>query len=77
LHDEQKQVRLLIRDRDAKSTASFDTVLAAEGIAIVRTPYRAPRANAFTERWIRSVRAEVLNRLLILNEVHLRRVMKE
>jgi hypothetical protein len=77
LQDEQKSMLFLIRDRDAKFTTSFDTVFAAEGIEIVRTPYRAPKANAFAESWIRTAREECLDRLLILGEEHLRRVMRE
>jgi putative transposase len=77
LQDEQKSMLFLIRDRDAKFTASFDTVCAAAGIEIVRTPYRAPKANALAERWIRSAREECRDRLLILGEEHLRRVMRE
>ncbi len=67
----------LIHDNDTKSTSSFDSVFSSEGIEIVHTPYQAPRANAFAERWVRSVREECLDRILILNENHLRKVLGE
>jgi hypothetical protein len=77
LQDEDKQMGFLIRDRDAKFPMSFDRVFLSEGIRILRTPYRTPVANAFAERWVRSVREECLDRLLILGDAHLRRVMQE
>jgi transposase InsO family protein len=67
--------RLLIRDRDAKLTAAFDYVFAADGIRVVRTPVRAPKANAYAERWVRTVRTECLDWLLIRNHRHLDRVL--
>jgi putative transposase len=70
-------MRFLIHDRDAKFTQSFDTIFLSEGIDAVLTPYRAPKANAFAERWIRSLREECLDHLLIINERHLRRVLIE
>jgi putative transposase len=70
-------VRFLIHDHDTKFTHSFDTVFEAAGIEIVNIPYQAPNANAIAERWVRSVREECLDHLIILNERHLRRVLRE
>jgi putative transposase len=75
LQDAAVSARFLLRDRDAKFPAAFDTVFRSEGVTIVRTPYRAPNANAVAERWIRSAREECLDHLLILNEAHLWRVL--
>jgi putative transposase len=67
----------LIRDRDSKFTSVFDTVFTSEGIRILRTPVRAPRANAIAERWIGTLRRELLDRILIVNRRHLEHVLTE
>jgi len=74
--DRAEPIRFLIHDRDSKFTAAFDEVFRSEGIRTVRTPVRAPRANAFIERWIGTVRRECLDRILIVNRRHLDHVLR-
>ena len=76
LAERQKPLRFLIRDRDRKFTESFDRVFQSDGIEIVRTPFRAPQANGVAERFVRTVRSECLDWLLILNCQHLERVVR-
>jgi putative transposase len=70
-------VKFLIRDRAGQFTACFDAVFTAAGIRILASPPRAPRANAICERAIGTLRRELLDRLLVVNEHHLRRVLTE
>ena len=69
--------RFLVRDRDTKFTASFDAVFAASGISALRSPPRAPKANAYAERWVSTIRRECLDRMLIFHERQLRHVLTE
>jgi putative transposase len=77
LGDRAAQFNFLIRDRDTKFTSIFDAVFASEAIRILRTPVRAPRANAIAERWIGTVRRELLDRMLILTRRQLETVLAE
>ncbi len=75
LGERGRRVRFVVRDRDAKFCRSFDDVFGSEGAEVLVTPVRAPRANAYAERWIRTVRAECLDWLLIVGRRHLEQVL--
>jgi putative transposase len=77
LNDRGVSVRFLLRDHDAKFSRAFDDVFGSEGGQVLRTPIRAPKANAHAERWVRTVRAECLDWMLIWGRRHLERVLGE
>jgi transposase InsO family protein len=76
LADADITARYLVRDRDTKYVASFDNVFKAEGAEILKTPFRTPNANAFAERFVRTVRSECLDHLLVVNEAHLGGILR-
>jgi putative transposase len=71
-----EQMHFLIHDRDSKFSAAFDEVFRSEAIRVIHTPIRAPQANAYAERFVRTIRAECLDWLLILGRRHLEHVLR-
>jgi putative transposase len=71
------RMRFLIHDRDSKFAAAFDEVFHTEGIKVIHTPIRAPQANAYAERFVRTIRVECLDWLLIIGRRHLERVLRK
>jgi putative transposase len=75
LADRATSVTFLLRDRDCRFTSAFDALFTADGIRILTSPPRAPRANVICERMIGTLRRELLDRVLVVNERHLRRIL--
>jgi putative transposase len=73
---DQQPFRFLIHDRDTKFSHAFDEVFRSEGLKVIRTPVQAPNANAHAERWVRTIRADCLDRILILGRRHLEHVLR-
>jgi putative transposase len=71
-----EDVRFLLHDRDAKFSGPFDGIIRSEGVRVIRTPIRAPRANAVAERWVRTVRTECLDHMLVFGRRHLEQVLR-
>jgi hypothetical protein len=65
-----------VHDRDSKFSHAFDEVFRTEGIKVIRTPDQVPKANAHAERWVRTLRADCLDRILILGRRHLEHVLR-
>jgi transposase InsO family protein len=76
LEDQGRRVRFLVRDRDAKFCRGFDDVFGSEGARVLVTPVQAPNANAYAERWVRTIRTECLDWLLIASRGHLEQVLR-
>jgi transposase InsO family protein len=76
LADRERSFRFLLHDRDSRFSGAFDEVFHSEGMRIIRTPIRAPNANAYAERWIGTLRRECLDRILIVNRRHLEHVLR-
>jgi hypothetical protein len=77
LDDQRLEMKFLVRDRDTKYVASFDEVFRSEDAQILKTAFRTPNPNAHPERFVRTVRPECLDHLLILNRRHLEQVLRD
>jgi putative transposase len=77
LQDDDLRASFLLRDRDSKFTRAIDQVFTSEGVEVIRLPFRSPRANAYTERWIGTVRRDLLDHFLIVGQRHLAGVLEE
>ena len=76
MREELESVRFLIRDRDSKFTRSFDEVFSSEGARVIKTPVRSPKANAFAERAVRTIRQDLLDWTLVLGRRHLAQILR-
>ena len=76
LTDDGVATRFLIRDRDTKYVAGFDEVFRSEGAQVIKTPFRTPNANAYAERFVRTIRSECLDHILVMNARHLERLLR-
>jgi len=76
LGEQGRQLCFLVRDHNAKFSRSFDDVFCSEGAQVLMTPVQAPKANAYAERWVRTVRAECLDWLLIVGRGHLEQILQ-
>ena len=76
LGDKIAAVRFFIRNRDTRLTRAFDEIFASEGVKIIKTPPRTPRSNCYAERWVRTVRSECTDRMLIYDEQYLRTMLR-
>jgi putative transposase len=74
--DDEQPFRFLVHDRDTKFSHAFDEVFRTEAIRVIHTPVQAPNANAYAERWVRTLRADCLDRILILGRRHLEHVLR-
>jgi putative transposase len=76
IEDRLADVRFLVHDRDAKFSGPFDEIIRSERVRVIKTPGRAPKANAVAERWVRTVRSECLDHILVLGRRHLEQVLR-
>jgi hypothetical protein len=76
LGEQGRRARFVLHDRDAKFSRSFDDVFRSDGAEVLLTPVRAPRANTYADRWVRTVRAECLDWLLVVGRSHLQQILR-